>query len=1017
MLLEAARRPARTRACAELPLLTRRGAPAGAGGRGTPPRADYPRDAVPPRALRGPGRAAPRTPSPCELRGRAPHLPRSWTRAPTSSPHHLRSLGRGPGGPRRRCAWSARWSWSWRLLGILKAGGAYVPLDPAYPRERLAVHAGGRAARRCCVTQRARCCRRAALPPARAPRVVLAWRPTRSRAARRTRPRARRRRQPRLRHLHLGLHRPAQGRRASPHRGRRHASCTRHAARLRPGPRRRVAAVAASRFDVSVWELFGAAAARRPRCVVLPRRGRQRPGARCAQLLERARASPPCTVVPSPAPRQLAERRPEALRRALRSVLAGGEAAARRRWRARAASAWPHCQLHQRATAPPRPPSTPPPAAAAATPRPRSVPSAGPSPTPSVYVLDAHLPARARRRRRASCSSAATAWPAATSRRPDLTAERFVPDPFATAPGARLYRTGDLARWLRRRRARVPRPRRLPGEGARLPHRAGRDRGRPARAPRRARGRGRWRARTCPATSASWPTSSRARADAAGRGRAARLPASSGCPSTWCPPPSSPWTPCPSTPNGKVDRKALPAPDGARGSRAEYVAPAHAHRGAARRRLCAEVLRRGARRRRTTTSSSWAATRCWPRRSSPASAPPSAWSCRCAPSSRRPPSPPSPQRIEAARASAAARRLPPLRPACRATGALPLSFAQQRLWFLDQLEPGQRRLQHARRRCAWTGALDVAALRARPSRSWSRRHEALRTTFRDAGRPARPASSHPRAALPLPRGGPERPARGRARGRGPAAALREEAPRPFDLAARPAAARRAAAAGRAASTCCCSTMHHIVSDGWSMGVLVRELAALYAAFATGQPSPLPRAARPVRGLRRLAARVAAGRGAGGAARLLEAAARRRAARAGAAHRPAAPARAVASAARTLPVRAARERSSEALKALCPARGRHALHGAAGRLPGAAVALLRPGRHQRRLAHRRPHPRGDWRASSASSSTRWSCARAWPATPPSASCWPQVRRRPRWAPTRTRTCPSRSWWRRCSPRAT
>ena len=43
--------------------------------------------------------------------------------------------------------------------------------------------------------------------------------------------------------------------------------------------------------------------------------------------------------------------------------------------------------------------------------------------------------------------------------RPELTAERFVPDPFAAAPGTRLYRTGDLVRWRAGRRARVPRPR------------------------------------------------------------------------------------------------------------------------------------------------------------------------------------------------------------------------------------------------------------------------------------------------------------------------------------------------------------------------------------------------------------------------------------------------------------------------------------------------------------------------------------------------------------------------------
>ena len=81
---------------------------------------------------------------------------------------------------------------------------------------------------------------------------------------------------------------------------------------------------------------------------------------------------------------------------------------------------------------------------------------------------------------RASCWSAAPAWPAATWAGPALTAERFVPDPFAGRPGARLYRTGDLARRLRGRRPRVPGAHRPPGQGARLPHRA------------RARSRPRW---------------------------------------------------------------------------------------------------------------------------------------------------------------------------------------------------------------------------------------------------------------------------------------------------------------------------------------------------------------------------------------------------------------------------------------------------------------------------------------------------------------------------------------------
>ena len=57
--------------------------------------------------------------------------------------------------------------------------------------------------------------------------------------------------------------------------------------------------------------------------------------------------------------------------------------------------------------------------------------------------------------------------------------------------------------------------------------------------------------------------------------------------------------------------------------------------------------------------------------------------------------------------------------------------------------------------------------------------------------------------------------------------------------ARAAAARDAAAAGSEQEHVLLLTMHHIVTDGWSMGVLVRELAALYAACATGQASPLP----------------------------------------------------------------------------------------------------------------------------------------------------------------------------------
>ena len=84
------------------------------------------------------------------------------------------------------------------------------------------------------------------------------------------------------------------------------------------------------------------------------------------------------------------------------------------------------------------------------------------------------------------------------------------------------------------------------------------------------------------------------------------------------------------------------------------------------------------------------------------------------------------------------------------------------------------------------------------------------------------------------------------------------------------------------------TMHHIVTDGWSMGVLVRELAALYAAFAAGRPSPLPELPVQYADFAAWQRSWLQRRGAGAAARLLARAAGRGAAAAGAADRPAAP---------------------------------------------------------------------------------------------------------------------------------
>ena len=287
---------------------------------------------------------------------------------------------------------------------------------------------------------------------------------------------------------------------------------------------------------------------------------------------------------------------------------------------------------------------------------------------------------------------------------------------------------------------------------------------------------------------------------------------------------------------------------------------------------------------------------------------------------------------------------------------LPLSFAQERLWFLDQLEPGKLDLQHTGRRAA-----RGPARRRRPCAASLdeivRRHATLRTTFAVAdGRPAQVVGRRggPAAAAGRPRRARPRTARGRG-----AAAGRRRGGAALRSRPRPGAARHAPAPGRAATHVLLFTLHHIAADGWSMGILVRELAALYAAFPQGQASPLPRAARPVRRLRRLAAAVAHRRGAGGAARLLARAARRRPAHARPPHRPAAPARAA------LPRRQPRRRPA-ARRGRGRARRRtrdrrHPVHDPARRLRGPAPAHHRPGGPRRRRHHRRPHTPRDRRA--------------------------------------------------------
>ncbi|MFL5541362.1 MAG: amino acid adenylation domain-containing protein, partial [Longimicrobiaceae bacterium] len=179
--------------------------------------------------------------------------------------------------------------------------------------------------------------------------------------------------------------------------------------------------------------------------------------------------------------------------------------------------------------------------------------------------------------------------------------------------------------------------------------------------------------------------------------------------------------------------------------------------------------------------------------------------------------------------------LPPVVPVER-TGALPLSFAQERLWFLDRMEPGNAtyNMPTAQR---LGGALDGAAL----ERSLSeivRRHEALRTVFAEVdGAPVQVITPFDGFVVPVEDlsglDEAEREASDRRR-------AGEEAAWPFDLTTGPLFRAALLRLGEDEEEhVLLITMHHVVSDGWSMGVLYRELSSLYAAYREGGESPLP----------------------------------------------------------------------------------------------------------------------------------------------------------------------------------
>jgi acyl carrier protein len=167
-------------------------------------------------------------------------------------------------------------------------------------------------------------------------------------------------------------------------------------------------------------------------------------------------------------------------------------------------------------------------------------------------------------------------------------------------------------------------------------------------------------------------------------------------------------------------------------------------------------------------------------------------------------------------------------------GELPLSFAQQRLWFLDQLEPNSA-FYNCPAAVRLGGRLDLGALE-RTFTEVVRRHESLRTSFASEGGQPRQVVAAP-YAFPLPVTDlTHLPTEERA-----AEARRladEEAALPFDLSGGGLLRVRVLRVDEEEHVVLLTT-HHIVSDGWSMGVLIREVGELYAAYSEGLESPLP----------------------------------------------------------------------------------------------------------------------------------------------------------------------------------
>ncbi len=421
--------------------------------------------------------------------------------------------------------------------------------------------------------------------------------------------------------------------------------------------------------------------------------------------------------------------------------------------------------------------------------------------------------------------------------RPDLTGDRFVPNPFTHKKGERLYRTGDLVRWAEDgqleyigridEQVKIRGYRIEPGEIAAVLKEHGNVHEAVVIACEDQAGEKRLMAYVeARSTTRGGPsnTDQKERLDT----RELKEYLASGLPDYMVPSAFIVLEEIPLTPNGKIDRKALPAEDVAGQQRGDWVAP----RTIVEETLCGiwehvlhlerigihdSFLELGGHSLLATQVISRAA---------------AAFNIELpvrvlfeAPTIAK-----LAEHIEESLQHARGLKIPAITAVSREE-SLPLSFAQQRLWFLNQIEP-ESRAYNMGSALRLRGSLDVEALEKAVGEI-VRRHEILRTSFpAAAGQPRQQIAPFSGFSVPLV------DLSGTTDKEQAARELAEaEAQHVFDLGRGPLF-RVTLVRLSEEDHLLLIGMHHIISDGWSVAVMTREFTAIYEAYAQNRPSPL-----------------------------------------------------------------------------------------------------------------------------------------------------------------------------------